>query len=77
VVLQIEKILTEMASDSALLEKLRQQGMHYAREYLSWDGKAQLVTEILRWAVLGGPKPDLPPRCCAIERLGRPNKMAS
>jgi glycosyltransferase involved in cell wall biosynthesis len=61
VVLQIERILAELARDPSLLERLSQQGMRYARECLSWDSKAQIVTQILRWAVGRGPKPDLPP----------------
>jgi glycosyltransferase involved in cell wall biosynthesis len=62
VVAQIEKVLAKVADDPDLLEQLRQRGMHYAREYLSWDGKAQLVTQILTWVVGQGPKPDLQPR---------------
>jgi glycosyltransferase involved in cell wall biosynthesis len=66
VVLQIEKILAELAHDRGLLDRLRQQGMRYARECLSWDAKAQMMTEILCWAIGQGPKPDLrPPRRCA------------
>jgi glycosyltransferase involved in cell wall biosynthesis len=61
VVLQIGNVLAELARDPQLLERLRQQGMRYAREYLSWDGKAQIVTQILTWSVGRGPKPDLPP----------------
>jgi glycosyltransferase involved in cell wall biosynthesis len=62
VVSQIEKVLAKLADDPELLEQLRQRGMHYAREYLSWDGKAQLMTQILTWVVGQGPKPDLQPR---------------
>ena len=61
VVLQIEKVLAKLAHDPGLLEQLRQQGMCYARECLSWDGKAQLMTQILTWVVQQGPKPDLQP----------------
>lgn len=61
VVLQIEKVLMELASDSQLLDQLRWQGMRYARERLSWESKAQIMTQILTWAVGQGPKPDLPP----------------
>jgi glycosyltransferase involved in cell wall biosynthesis len=60
VVLQIEKILATLVNNRELLERLRQQGMRYARECLSWDRKAQIVTEILCWAARRGPKPDLP-----------------
>jgi glycosyltransferase involved in cell wall biosynthesis len=61
VVSQMEKILVELAQNRDRLEQLRQQGMNYARLYLSWDAKAQVVTRILQWAVSKGPKPDLPP----------------
>lgn len=61
VVLQIEKILTNLARDPGVVDRLGQQGMRYARECLTWDGKAQMITEILRWAVRRGPKPDLRP----------------
>ena len=62
VVSQIEKVLAKLADDPTLLEQLRQCGMRYARERLSWDGKAQLMTQILTWVVGQGPKPDLQPR---------------
>jgi glycosyltransferase involved in cell wall biosynthesis len=61
VVLQIEKVLANLACDPDLLDQLRQQGMRYARERLSWDGKAQVVSQILCWAARRGPKPDFPP----------------
>jgi glycosyltransferase involved in cell wall biosynthesis len=60
VVLQIEKALTELARDPSLVNRLRQQGMRYARQCLSWDGKAQMVSEVLCWVAEHGPKPDLP-----------------
>jgi len=61
VVIQIEKDLAKLARDPQLLERLRQQGMRYARERLSWDGKAQMITQILDWTMGQGPKPDLRP----------------
>jgi glycosyltransferase involved in cell wall biosynthesis len=61
VVFQIEKVLAELARDRGLLERLSQQGVRYARECLSWDRKAQIMAEILSWAVGQGPKPDLQP----------------
>jgi glycosyltransferase involved in cell wall biosynthesis len=60
-VAQMEGILTELAHDRDRLERLRQQGMAYARECLTWDAKAQATTRVLRWVVGQGPKPDLPP----------------
>jgi len=62
VVLQIEKILTELARNPDLLDPFRDQGIRYARERLSWDGKAKIVTQILCWAAQRGPKPDLHPQ---------------
>jgi glycosyltransferase involved in cell wall biosynthesis len=60
-VLQMETILTELAGNRDLLNRLREQGMSYARERLTWDAKAQSTTRVLNWAVRRGPKPDLPP----------------
>jgi glycosyltransferase involved in cell wall biosynthesis len=61
VVSEIKKILTNLAGNRDLLNRLRQQGMAYAWEHLTWDAKAQSVTQVLKWAVGRGPKPDLPP----------------
>ncbi len=61
IVSQMEKILAGLAQDRELLNRLRQQGMAYAREQLTWDAKAQSTTRILNWAAGRGPKPDLPP----------------
>jgi glycosyltransferase involved in cell wall biosynthesis len=66
VVSQIEKILADLARDRSLLDRLRQQGMSYARECLTWEAKAQTVTRIIDWVVARGPKPDLrPPKALA------------
>lgn len=59
--LQMEKILAGLDEDRDLLNRLRQQGMSYARERLTWDAKALILTRILTWAARRGPKPDLPP----------------
>jgi glycosyltransferase involved in cell wall biosynthesis len=61
VVSRMEKILASLAQDRDLLNRLQQQGMSYARERLTWDAKAQTLTEIMRWALRQGPKPSLPP----------------
>jgi glycosyltransferase involved in cell wall biosynthesis len=58
---QMETTLTELAGNRDLLNRLRQQGMSYARQRLTWDAKAQSTTRVLNWAVRQGPKPDLPP----------------
>jgi glycosyltransferase involved in cell wall biosynthesis len=58
---QMEKILTDLAGNRDLLNRLRQQGISYARECLTWDAKAQRTTRVLNWVVRRGAKPDLPP----------------
>ncbi len=57
----MEKILAGLASNRDLLNRLREQGMSYARERLTWDAKAEATTQILRWAAEQGPKPGFPP----------------
>jgi glycosyltransferase involved in cell wall biosynthesis len=61
VVAQMEKALAEIIRDRNLLGRLRQQGMSYVRERLTWDAKAQTVSQVLHWVLRQGPKPDLPP----------------
>jgi glycosyltransferase involved in cell wall biosynthesis len=58
---QMKAILTELAGNRELLDRLRQQGMTYVRECLTWDAKAERTTRVLNWVVRRGPKPDLPP----------------
>ena len=60
-VAQMEKILAGLAQDRDLLNRLRQEGIAYARECLTWDAKAQRTTQVLNWVVQRGPKPDLVP----------------
>jgi glycosyltransferase involved in cell wall biosynthesis len=61
VVLQIEQILRSFAQDRDRLERLKEQAVAYAIDYLSWDAKAQAITSIMRWALRQGAKPNLPP----------------
>jgi glycosyltransferase involved in cell wall biosynthesis len=66
VVSQMEKILGELIHNRSLLGRLREQGMSYARECLTWDAKAQDTTRVLHWVLRRGPKPDLlPPKALA------------
>src|SRR6516164_5806721 len=58
---RMEKILADLAQNRDCLERVRQQGMAYARECLTWDAKAQRTTQVLDWVVRRGPKPNLPP----------------
>jgi glycosyltransferase involved in cell wall biosynthesis len=58
---QIDAILKGLEKDRGLLFQMQEEGMHYAKEGLSWDGKAKIMSEILCWAVGQGSKPNLPP----------------
>jgi glycosyltransferase involved in cell wall biosynthesis len=59
--LKLESSLKHLAEDRGHLRTLRRQTIAYAREYLTWDAKARMVTDILRWATGAGLKPDLSP----------------
>jgi glycosyltransferase involved in cell wall biosynthesis len=61
VVSRMTEILTDLVNNRELLDQLRQQGMAYVRECLTWEAKAQIVTRIFEWVLVRGPKPDLPP----------------
>jgi glycosyltransferase involved in cell wall biosynthesis len=73
-VMQMEKILTELAQNRDLLERLRRQGMAYAQQCLTWDAKARATTRILKWVVRQGPKPDLPPPKALAVGISFPDK---
>jgi glycosyltransferase involved in cell wall biosynthesis len=71
IVAQIEKILSELAQDRELLQGLRQRGMIYARESLTWEAKARATTQVLYWVLRKAPKPDfVPPKMLHLEYLG-------
>ena len=61
IILQMEKILENLADNRDLLDLLRKEGVNYARECLTWNAKAQSTTRILNWVVRRAPKPNLPP----------------
>ena len=58
---QMEKILNEIAENPSRLSRLRQQGMRYAKDRLTWEAKAKETTKVLEWALRRGPRPDLLP----------------
>ena len=60
-VARLRTILTRLAQDRAHLHRLQADGAAYARERLTWDGKARVMTDILLWAAGHAPKPLLPP----------------
>ncbi len=66
---ELTKILEKLSAEPWLLEKLSRDGQRYAREELSWKGKALKMTAIFQWCLGEGPKPDLPP-----PRLRSPNQ---
>lgn len=58
---EMEKILVDLSRNRDLLNRLRSQGISYARERLTWDAKALDVTKVLHWSLRRGPKPNFPP----------------
>jgi glycosyltransferase involved in cell wall biosynthesis len=82
IVSEIEKALMNLASDRNLLDRLRERGMSYARERLTWDAKAQTLTQILNWSLRQSARPNLPPpKMLHLERAshlekGRPGDPA-
>jgi glycosyltransferase involved in cell wall biosynthesis len=72
VVSQMEGVLAELVQNRNLLDRLREQGRTYARECLTWEAKAQIVTRILHWVMALGPKPDLPPPKALAAGIGSP-----
>ena len=74
---QMEKVLGEFVHDRNLLDRLRQEGMSYAREYLTWEAKAQTVTRIMHWVMATGPKPELLPPKALAEGIASSHQMAS
>jgi glycosyltransferase involved in cell wall biosynthesis len=60
-VVRLEEALAQVVQDRKLLERLRQQGMRYAQERLTWEAKAKDTTKVLEWVLGWGPKPDLLP----------------
>jgi len=61
IILKLESILKRLAEDRTHLETLRQQGMAYAREQLTFDSRARVLTDVLLWPPGRGPKPKLEP----------------
>jgi glycosyltransferase involved in cell wall biosynthesis len=74
---QMELVLAELAQNRKLLERLRQQGMSYARERLTWEAKAQDTTRVLNWVLRREAKPDLlPPKVASRHASIRQEKAA-
>jgi glycosyltransferase involved in cell wall biosynthesis len=63
---RMERILTELVGNRELLKRLREQGMAYAKERLTWEAKAQDTTQVLQWVAGRGARPDFrPPKALA------------
>lgn len=60
-ILRLESVLKRLAEDRNHLANLRERGMAYARESLTYDAKARVLTDVLLWAIGRGPKPELLP----------------
>jgi len=58
---RIEAALRRLDSDRSHLRTLQDRGMAYAREHLTWEAKARMVSDVLLWATGNGPKPVMPP----------------
>lgn len=70
VVSQLTGALRDLIHDRGRLERLRRQGMSYAKERLTWDAKAQDTSKVLQWVVRDGPRPELPPPKMLALNLG-------
>lgn len=60
-VLKLQSVLKDLAEDPKHLENLRERGMAYAREVLTYDARARVMTDISLWAMRRGPRPRLEP----------------
>lgn len=59
---EIEAILRRLSGDRVHLAELSRQGQAFARERLSWKGKALQMTAVMRWCLQQGHRPAyLPP----------------
>lgn len=57
---RLASILDRLAVDHDHVEALRERGKAYARECLTWEGKARAVSSVLQWVTGNGPKPNMP-----------------
>ena len=60
-ILKLQSVLREVADNPKHLENLRERGMAYARETLTYDARARVMTDVALWAMGRGPKPRLEP----------------
>lgn len=68
IVAHIERILADLATNRVRLQGLRERGMAYARDCLTWDAKARSTSLVLDWVARRAPKPALqPPKLLRVE----------
>lgn len=60
-ILTVESALRNLAEDRNHLATLRERGMAYVRNNLTYDARARVITKVLLWATGRGPKPVLQP----------------
>lgn len=60
-ILKVESALNNLAGDRNHLDALRERGMAYVRNNLTYDARARVITKVLLWAAGRGPKPVLLP----------------
>jgi hypothetical protein len=70
----MEKVLEELAGDRQLLKHLRENGMAYAQQSLTWDAKALRTTQVLNWVVRRGIKPDYFPSPRILAAVSLPSQ---
>jgi glycosyltransferase involved in cell wall biosynthesis len=58
---EIDSVLKQLATDSLLVENMRRRAMAYAREVLTYDARARVLTNIAMWAIGRGARPTLLP----------------
>jgi glycosyltransferase involved in cell wall biosynthesis len=58
---ELGAVLARLVEDDDHVDLLRRRGIAYAREKLTWDGKALAVSEVLQWVVGRRSKPVLQP----------------
>jgi glycosyltransferase involved in cell wall biosynthesis len=69
---KIRSVLQMLSENPARLETLRQRGMAYARESLTYDARARVITDVLLWALGRQARPALHPPSRAVSALGQP-----
>jgi len=60
-VARLERILAELAGNRNHLAQLRQRGIAYVKDSLTWEAKAAASSKVLLWAVRQDDKPNFPP----------------